>query len=254
MQRLYHIATLDGGPRVGIYTALEMTNSAPDTPFDFQRSLKSVSSFSFIHKYLPVDRYVVRPPAALLVRAVFRTSLTPNQLTVCSFLFGLAGGVVYFGGTPLHFAWAGVLVMLSTIFDCADGMLARAKNVASRFGAFMDLFLDRITDFAVLVGMSFGYYFFVHDVRYLVFGLLTISLYFLQVSLYYIVNIYKGREKHGEAAEAKSLVVFIIFVGSFFGRLDVLLLLVFLLSFVSLIGRSVRFLGRWRDQADPRSR
>lgn len=231
-----------------------MTMPAPDTPFDFQRSLKSVSSFSFIHRYLPVDRYIVRPPAALLVRAVFRTSLTPNQLTVCSFILGLAGGIVYLGGTLLYFGLAGVLVMLSTIFDCADGMLARAKNSTSRFGAFMDLFLDRITDFAVLVGMSFGYFFYIHDIRYLVFGLLTVGLYFLQVSLYYIVNIYKGRDKHGEAAEAKSLVVFIIFLGSFFGRLDVLLLLVFLLSLVSLIGRSVRFLGRWRDQTAPRPR
>ncbi|MDH7513694.1 MAG: hypothetical protein QHH14_12180 [Clostridiales bacterium] len=43
--------------------------TTPETPFDFQRSLKNVSSFSFIHKYLPVDRYIVRPPAALLARA-----------------------------------------------------------------------------------------------------------------------------------------------------------------------------------------
>lgn len=223
--------------------------STPETPFDFQRSLKSVSSFSFIHKYLPVDRYIVRPPAALLVRAVIRTSLTPNQLTVCSFLLGLAGGFVYLGGTPRFFALAGVLVMLSTILDCADGMLARTKNMASRFGAFMDLFLDRIADFAVLVGMSFGYYLYVQDVRYLIFGLLTVALYFLQVSLYYIVSIYKGRDKHGEAAEAKSLAVFIIFILSFFSRLDGLLLLVFLLSFISLIGRTVRFLRRGPGQA-----
>lgn len=225
--------------------------STPETPFDFQRSLKNVSSFSFIHKYLPVDRYIVRPPAALLVRAVLRTSLTPNQLTVCSFLLGIAGGFVYVGGTPLLFALAGILVMLSTIFDCADGMLARTKGMTSRFGAFLDLYLDRIADFAVLAGMSFGYYRHVGDARYLAFGLLTIGLYFLQVSLYYVVQIYKNRDKSGESAEAKSLVVFIIFVLSFFGRLDALLLLVFLLSVISLIGRTIRFVRRAPDRAAP---
>ena len=227
--------------------------SKPETPFDFERSLKTVSSFSFIHKYLPADRYIVRPPAALLVRAVLGTSVTPNQLTVVSFLLGLAGGLVYLGGTPLFFALAGCLVMLSTIFDSADGMLARTKNMASRFGAYLDLFLDRIADYAVLLGMSFGYYFYVQDARYLVFGLLTIGLYFLQVCLYYVVNIYKGQDKSGEGAEAKSLVVFIIFVLSFFSRLDALLLLVFLLSVVLIIGRTIRFVRRAQGPAAPPS-
>jgi len=216
----------------------------PGIPFDFERSLKTVSSFSFIHKYLPADRYIVRPPAALLVRAVLRTPVTPNQLTFASFLIGLLGGMTYLGGTPVLFALAGCLVMVSTIFDSADGMLARTRGIASRYGAFLDLFLDRVTDFAVLVGMSFGYYQYVQDVRYLVFGLLTVGLYFLQVSLWYIVGIYSEKNKYGEAAEAKSLTVFIIFVLSFFARLDAVLLVVFLLSLISLIGRTIRFVRR----------
>lgn len=216
--------------------------------FDFERSLKHVRAFPFIHKYLPADRYIVRPPAALLVRAVLRTSITPNQLTVCSFLLGVAAGFVYLGGTPFCFGLAGCLVMLSTIFDCADGMLARTKSMTSRFGAFLDLFLDRIADFAVLVGMSFGYYVFVQDVRYLVFGLLTVALYFLQVCLYYIIILYKRLDRNGEGAEAKSLVVLIIFILSFFSRLDWLLALVFILSVVSLIGRTIRFLRRAPDR------
>ena len=44
-------------------------------------------------------------------------------------------------------------------------MLARAKGMTSRYGAFLDLFLDRIADFAVLTGASFGYYRYTGSVR-----------------------------------------------------------------------------------------
>ncbi len=227
--------------------------STDGSPFDFEKALKHDTTFSFVHKYLPADRFIVRPLAALLVKAVLRTSITPNQLTICSFALGLAGGFAYLGGTRSYFALAGTLVMLSTIFDCADGMVARTKNMTSRFGAYLDLFLDRIADFAVLVGMSVGYSLFAQDFGYLVFGLLTVGLYFLQVSLYYVVNAYKGREAGGGAAEAKSLVVFLIFVVSFLGRLDALLALVFLIAFISLIGRSIRFLARGPGRSAPPS-
>lgn len=227
--------------------------STPRTPFDFERALKHDTAFSFVHRYLPVDRFIVRPPAALLVRAVLGTSVTPNQLTVCSFVLGLAGGFAYLGGTRFYFALAGTLVMLSTIFDCADGMLARTKNMVSRFGAYLDLFLDRIADFAVLVGMSVGYSLYVQDFRYLVFGLLTVGLYLLQVNLFYVVNTYKGRETGGGASEAKCLVAFLIFALSILGRLDAILGLVFLIAFISLIGRSIRFLARGPGQTAPPS-
>ncbi|MCJ7484545.1 MAG: hypothetical protein MUQ25_00060, partial [Candidatus Aminicenantes bacterium] len=65
----------------------------PDTPFEYQKALKNVSSYPFVHKYLPIDRFIIRPPASLIARAVFKTSVTPNQLTVCSFLFSLVAGL-----------------------------------------------------------------------------------------------------------------------------------------------------------------
>ena len=59
---------------------------------------------------------------------------------------------------PAFFALAGCLALVSTIFDAADGMLARAKGLTSRYGAFLDLFLDRVADFAVLAGATYGYF------------------------------------------------------------------------------------------------
>lgn len=223
--------------------------STPESQYEFQKSMKSVSSYPFIHKYLPIDRYIIRPPASLLVRAIFKTSVTPNQLTVCSFIFSLIAGLAYFLGTPAFFTLGGVLAMISMIFDCADGMLARAKNMTSRYGAYLDIFLDRIADFVVLLGASFGYSRFTGDTRILVFGLLTIGLYFLQVSLYYINNLYTRSEKSGEGAEAKSLAVFVIFVFSLLHRPDGFLLGVFLMASLGTVIKLIRFMRKGRDQA-----
>lgn len=224
-----------------------MSNS--DTPFEYQKALKTVSSYPFLQKYLPIDRLFIRPPASLIVRAVFKTSITPNQLTICGFLFSLVAGVAFFLGKPAFFTLGGVLAMISMIFDCADGMLARAKNMTSRYGAYLDIFLDRISDFVVLLGASFGYSRFTGDARILVFGLLTIALYFLQVSLYYINVIYTRSEKSGEGAEAKSLAVFIIFVFSLLQRPDGFLLGVFLMASFGTVIKLIRFLRKGRGQA-----
>ena len=228
----------------------EVDMSTPESRYEFQKSMKSVSSYPFIHKYLPIDRYIIRPPASLLVRAVFNTSVTPNQLTVCSFLFGLAAGIAYLRGTPLSFVLGGFLVMISTVFDCSDGMLARGKNMTSRYGAYLDLFLDRIVDFAVLMGASFGFYKYTGNFRFLVFGLVTIGFYFLQVSLYYINNLYARSEKSGEGAEAKSLAVFCLFVFSLLRRPDGFLLGVFLMAFPGTIIKLIRFLRKGRNPAE----
>jgi CDP-L-myo-inositol myo-inositolphosphotransferase len=128
-------------------------------------------------------------------------------------------------------------------------MLARAKNMTSRYGAYLDIFLDRIADFVVLLGASIGYAKFKGDTRILIFGLLTIALYFLQVSLYYINNIYTRSEKSGEGAEAKSLAVFVIFVFSLLHRPDGFLLGVFLLASLGTVIKLIRFLKKGKGQA-----
>lgn len=226
----------------------------PQARFDYQRSLKTVRSYPFIHRYLPVDRYLVRPPASLIVRAVYGTKLTPNHLTLTSFFLALVAGLVYTVGRPPFFAIGGTLAMLSTIFDNADGMLARAKNMSTRYGAFLDLFLDRIADFSVLAGVTFGLYRSSADPRVLILGLMTIGLYFLQVSLYYLNNIYMGAVNNGEGAEAKNLAVFLIFVLSVTGWPLGILAGVGLMASAGTVIKLVRFLRKGRDPSVAQAR
>jgi CDP-L-myo-inositol myo-inositolphosphotransferase len=228
--------------------------TGPPEEFDYQKSLKTVKSYPFLHRYFPIDRLIVRPCASLVVRAVFRTSLTPNHLTVISFFLALVAGLVYTVGRPVFFIIGGCLSMLSTVFDNADGQLARAKNMTSRYGAFLDLFLDRIADFIVLTGITFGLYRASADPRILMLGLGTIGLYFLQVSLYYLNNIYTGAAKNGEGAEAKNLAVFAILVFSLIGWPIGVLFGVGLMAVVGTVVKLISFLRKGRDPAAAQAR
>lgn len=228
--------------------------STTETEFDFRRSMKKVSSYPFIHKYLPADRYLIRPPAALVAKAVFKTEITPNQLTGASLVFALLAALAFSGGRPVFFALGGCLTLVSTIFDAADGMLARAKNMTSRYGAYLDLFLDRIADFVVMMGATIGYFKYTRSNAFLIFGLVTIGLYFLQLGLYYINLLYTRAEKNGEGAEAKSLAACIIFLVSVLGRPDAIIAGIFLMALSGTVIKLARFLRKGRDPEEVRLR
>jgi len=89
--------------------------------------------------------YVMRRVAAGAVSLLARTSVTPNQLTLVSLsIFVVAAALLV--ALP---DWGGgivaVLVLeLSYLFDCADGMLARHKKLASKEGHLFDFFTDEL--------------------------------------------------------------------------------------------------------------
>jgi len=74
------------------------------------------------------DLFFYRPLAFLLVKIVYRTNITPNQLTIVAICFGLASGCVYAWGLPGSCLYGAILFMLYNVIDCSDGMLARLKK------------------------------------------------------------------------------------------------------------------------------
>ena len=117
------------------------------------------------------------------------------------------------------------MVQFSTVFDCADGMLARSKDMCTHFGAYLDLVLDRIVDFFIFGGIVIGHFVFSGNLKFLITGIFTTALVFLEMSLYYIIKNYKKREKTGETGGVKILIIFIIFIFSLLNRLDIFILL-----------------------------
>ena len=87
----------------------------------------------------PIDRWV-KP----LGRAIGRTGISPNALTVAGALIVTAGTRV-FAGTG-HLAVGGLIVAVGGITDLFDGAVAKATGKVTGFGGFLDSTTDRISD------------------------------------------------------------------------------------------------------------
>ena len=118
----------------------------PLLPYSYNNSVKSDISDE------PVNIYMQRPLAAIVTRAVYHTPVTPNQLTIIAMLFGVAGGVLL-GVQNAHLTAAAVCFYCKDIFDSADGQLARAKQLYSRRGRFLDSIGDYIVDLFLFGGI-----------------------------------------------------------------------------------------------------
>jgi CDP-alcohol phosphatidyltransferase len=103
--------------------------------------------------------YVMRPLAAGAVAVLAPTSITPNQLTLVSLaVFVVAATLVallesWLGGVAAIF-----VLELSYLFDCADGMLARHKKIASKEGHLFDFFTDEMKAVLLVGALSVRIY------------------------------------------------------------------------------------------------
>jgi CDP-diacylglycerol---glycerol-3-phosphate 3-phosphatidyltransferase len=90
-------------------------------------------------------------------RALARTPITPNALTVIGTLGVSAGALALF---PIGELFAGTMVCwFFTFADMLDGTLARIKGTTGPWGAFLDSTLDRVADAAVFGGLTLWFMF-----------------------------------------------------------------------------------------------
>lgn len=86
--------------------------------------------------------------------ALGRLGISANAMTYVSLVLALGAGVaVSFG----EFVAAALLVVASGACDLLDGVIARATNSASRFGALLDSTIDRLSDGLPLLGLAVFY-------------------------------------------------------------------------------------------------
>ena len=102
---------------------------------EIRNKMRSVSS-----------RWFEIPAATVLTKLGMRPAVAT--------LFGIIGSfaAAYFVSQG-QFIIAGVLVFISGLFDLIDGALARKSGITSRRGALLDSTADRVSEFAVLLGM-----------------------------------------------------------------------------------------------------
>lgn len=87
-----------------------------------------------------------------LSRLLARLGVQPNLLSLIGFFIASAAGAVVAAGYISHGGW---LFLLSGPFDALDGALARIAGLETRFGAFLDSFIDRYSEAAVLFGILY---------------------------------------------------------------------------------------------------
>jgi phosphatidylglycerophosphate synthase len=120
-------------------------------PLSFYR--KSLKSEAYYSDEL-INVFILRPLAAVIVWLVYPTPVTPNNLTVIAIAVGFASAYVYTLGTPAAIALAGILIVAKDILDDADGQLARAKELYSRRGRFLDSVGDVAVNLMVFAGIT----------------------------------------------------------------------------------------------------
>ena len=86
---------------------------------------------------------VCRRIAAVIVVLINPMPITPNIVTVCSFTVNMVANYQLMNN---QLGMAALLYFFSHVLDCADGQLARLRNIVSKSGMFFDPVLDGLKD------------------------------------------------------------------------------------------------------------
>ena len=103
----------------------------------------------------PVSRYINRPLSRLLTSyLVHYRWITPNRITLASFLLALLAAWILAQPGWLMLALGGLLAQAASIIDGVDGEIARLRHEQSDFGGWLDAVLDRYADGALLFALA----------------------------------------------------------------------------------------------------
>ena len=86
-----------------------------------------------------------------IVKVLNRLSVSPDQVTAASLLFGLASAWLIVHG---YFGFAFCCALISGVLDILDGMLARMMEKSDLSGVVFDSTVDRYVDFFLLAGCA----------------------------------------------------------------------------------------------------
>jgi len=129
-----------------------------DTPEAFQEARRRIlASLTKGGEDGFVSARLNRPVSKRLSEKLAMTPITPNQITVISFLVCLAGAGLLSASQYTAWLVGGLLVQLASIIDGCDGEIARLKHLSSPRGAWLDTILDRYGDVAVALGVTYAF-------------------------------------------------------------------------------------------------
>ncbi|MGC9394372.1 MAG: CDP-alcohol phosphatidyltransferase family protein [Anaerolineae bacterium] len=106
-----------------------------------------VKRYDSLTDFLRTQAMVITHPIA---RVLGKLGLHPNTVTLLGFFLNVGAGAILATG---RLVLGGVFLLLASSVDSLDGALARVSGAKSRFGAFLDSTLDRLSESALLFGL-----------------------------------------------------------------------------------------------------
>jgi len=112
--------------------------------------------------------------------------LTPNLITLFSFLVAIiATGFIVAGGST-NFVIAAMLIHFSHVLDCMDGQMARYRGISSRSGGYFDKLTDQIQVIIWFGAVGYAAYLQTQNVLPVFLAFLGVSFYFLRGYVKYV--------------------------------------------------------------------
>lgn len=196
-------------------------------------SLSKGQDDGFISQHL--NRAISRPISLWLAR----TPITPNQITVTSFLLGVLGAALLALADISFWIAGGIIIQAASILDGCDGEVARLKYSKSARGAWLDTILDRYADAGLAIAVTLSAARVVPAAPWVWVSGCTCAVGFLMAS--YITKEYQirfGRPYPNTVIarlKRRDLRIFIVAVGAIMGHPFTALLVVGLLSHFSVL-------------------
>ncbi len=157
-----------------------------------------------------ISRFINRRVSVKISKFLARYDvITPNIITVVSFLIGILAAFFFFISWPL---FGSITTQIAAILDGCDGEIARIKRLATKYGAALDAVSDRYADILIILGMF-------SMLRITTLSLIALSLSITGVILFsYTWHMTRIRIKIG----GRDVRLFLIMIGGLLGVFNIL--------------------------------
>jgi len=187
----------------------------------------------------PVSHWLNRPISTRLSKFLVSFNITPNQISLFTFLLSMIAAGLFTLGSYWFLALGGIIAQFASVLDGCDGEVGRLKYLSSDYGGWFDAVLDRYADAFLLFGLTWYVYSQNLSPWALRIGFLAIIGSFM---LSYTADKYdklmKNRIQKG-GRMGRDVRVFLIFLGAIFNQAYLILIVIALLMNLETIRRIV---------------
>lgn len=211
---------------------------------DDNSSLKNAKSLLFekLRKNTdgPISRIFNRPISIKISELLLKTKMTPNQISLISFIVSFLGALFFYFGDYVFLVVGGLLVHLSSIIDDCGGEVSQLKLSESKYGDWLDTVLDRYADAIIILGMIHGHWILHNDITILTIGFLALmGSFFNSYTADKYDAIFRKRIKVNKIRMGRDVRLFLIFIGALSNQILVTLTILAIISNFESIRRLV---------------